>query len=69
MVLQEAAPVPNSPGIEGKKKEENLGSARDPSPPPPARTCQPPVPFPQRLAWSKLSQLEPRFVQFLDTLH
>ena len=61
MVLQEVAPIPDSAETQGKKKEENLSSARDPSPPPPARTYQPIVPFPQRLSWSKLSQLEPRF--------
>ena len=33
-----------------------------------ARPYQPPVPYPQRLAWTKLSKLEPRFAQFLDIL-
>jgi len=62
MVLKELVPLPDSVGTEGKKREDNLSSAGEPSPPPPARTFQPPVPFPQRLAWSKLSQFEPRFV-------
>jgi len=62
MVLQEVVPVLDFVGTERKKKEENhLSSAGDPSPPPPARTYQFPAPFPQRLAWSKLPQLEPRF--------
>ena len=38
MVIQEVVPVPNSAGAEGKKKEENLSYAGDPSPPPLART-------------------------------
>ena len=29
---------------------------------------QPPVPFPQRMAWAKLFKLEPKFVRFLDVL-
>jgi len=61
MVLQVVAPVPDSIGTERKKKEEILSSAGNPSLPPPTCTYQPILPFPQRLAWSKLSQLEPRF--------
>jgi len=45
-----------------------LSSAEETRPPPPARTYQPPVPYPQRLAWSKLSQFEPRSARFLETL-
>ena len=69
MVLQEVVTVPNSAGTEGKMREENLGITGEPSPPAPARPYQPPVPYPQRLAWSKLRQLEPRFAQFLEILH
>jgi len=68
MVLQEVVLIPDSAGIEWKKKEENLSSVGDPSHTPPAHTYQPPVPFPHRQAWSKLSQLEPIFTRFLDTL-
>ena len=46
MVLQEVVPAPDSAGAEGKKREENLSAVGEPSPPPPARTYQPPVPFP-----------------------
>jgi len=68
MVLHEVVLVSDFAGTQGKKKEENLSPIGDLSPTPPTRTYQPPVPFPQRLAWSKLSQLEPRFTRFLDTL-
>ena len=61
MVLQEVVPIPNFARTEGKKKEENMSSVGDPSPTPPPRTYQPPMPLSQRLAWSKLSQLEHRF--------
>jgi len=68
IVLQEVVPVLDSAGTEGKKRKENLSFAGEPSPPPPARKYQPSVPFPQQLAWSKLSQLEPRFARFMETL-
>jgi len=37
---------------------------------PPSRgaSYQPPTPYPQRVAWAKLSTLEPRFVRFLDVV-
>jgi len=39
------------------------------SPAPPV-VCpyQPPAPCPQRLAWAKISMLEPKFMRFLDIL-
>jgi len=37
-------------------------------PSPVARLYQPPVPFPQRVAWAKLFQLEPKFARFLEVL-
>jgi len=33
---------------------------------PPIRPYQPRVPYPQRLAWTKLLQLEPKYARFLD---
>ena len=68
MVLQEAVPAPHSRGTWGKKREENPSSTREISHPLPTRSYQPLVPFPYRLAWTKLSQLQPRFARFLDTL-
>ena len=38
------------------------------SPSPLVRPYQQLVPFPLRVAWSKLSKLEPKFMQFLDVL-
>jgi len=69
MVLQEVIPIPDSTGTEGqKKKEESMSSTEEATPTPPTRSYQPPVPYPQRLIWSKLRQLEPRFVRFLEIL-
>jgi len=66
MVLQEVVPIPDSVGTEGQTRKEILSSSEETTPTPPARTYQPPVPYPQRLAWSKLCQLESRFVRFLE---
>jgi len=68
MVLPEEVPFPHSGGIGGTKREEKPSSTGETSHSLIARPYQPPVPFPQRLAWTKLSQLEPRFARFLDTL-
>ena len=38
------------------------------SPAPPIHPYQPRVPYPQRLAWTKLLQLEPKYARFLDAL-
>ena len=35
---------------------------------PPIRPDQPRVPYPQRLAWTKLLQLEPKYARFLEKL-
>ena len=69
MVLQEVVPVSHFQGTVGKKREENLSSTGETGYPLPSRPYQPLVSFPRRLAWTKLSQLEPRFARFLDTLH
>ena len=69
MVLQEVVPISASAGTERKEKNEGLSPTEETRHQPPARPYQPPVPYPQRLAWSKLHQLEPRFAQFLETLH
>ena len=68
MVLPEEVPFPHSGGIGGTKREEKPSSTGETSHSLIARPYQPPVPFPQRLAWTKLSQLEPRFARFLDIL-
>jgi len=69
MVLQETVSVLDSTRIERRKDEESLSSnGRSSITPPAARPYQPSVPYPQRVAWAKLSELEPRFVRFLDIL-
>ena len=45
-----------------------MSSTEEAAPTPPTRPYQLPVPYPQRLAWSKLRQLEPRFARFLEIL-
>ena len=68
MVLQETISVPDSVGTEGQQKEEKLSPIEMVSPAPPIPPYQPPVPYPQRLAWTKLLQLEPKYARFLDVL-
>jgi len=45
-----------------------LSSIEMVNPAPSIPLYQPPVPYPQRLAWTKLFQLEPKFARFLDVL-
>ena len=68
MVLQEVVPVSASAGTEGKEKNEGLSPTEATRHQPIDRTYHPRVPFPQRLAWSELVQLEPRFERFLEIL-
>ena len=61
--------VPDSTGTAEQKEEESLSSIEKVSLPSPiARPYQPPVPYPQRVAWAKLPKLEPQFVHFLNVL-
>jgi len=68
MVLQETVSVPDSTGTYEQNEEESLNSIGKVTPPPPFYPYQSPVPYPQRVAWAKLFQLEPKFVRFLDML-
>jgi len=68
MVLQDVVPVLDPTGTEGKQKDETMSSAEQPTPTTPTRPYQPPVPYPQRMVWSELRQLEPRFARFLEIL-
>jgi len=55
--------------IEGRTEEESLSSnGKNSLSPPAVRPYKPHVHYPQRVAWSKLSELGPRFVQFLNIL-
>jgi len=68
MVLQEPASVPNSVGTEWQQKEKKWSPIETVSLAPPIHPCQPPIPYPQRLAWAKLLHLEPKYARFLDVL-
>jgi len=48
------------------KEERGSSSNEMVSPSPPVCYYQPPVPFAQRVAWSKLSKFKPKFMRFLD---
>ena len=67
-ILQEIASVPNFARTEGTKEEETLSSNEKISPSTSVRPYQPHAPFPQRVAWPKLSKLESRFARFLNLL-
>jgi len=67
MVFQESITVSDFAGAEGRKNEESLSSnERSSLTLPVVHLYQPPVPYPQRLAWAKTSKLEPIFAHFLD---
>ena len=68
MVLQETVLVSDFVGLKGSKKERRLRPIKAVSPTPPIRPYHPPVPCPQRLAWTKLLQFEPKNARFLDVL-
>ena len=55
MAIQETTPVHSHIRMERKKKIESS---------PPVRPYQPPLLFPQRVVWFKLSKLAPRFARF-----
>ena len=69
MVLQEVISVPDSAGTKGREKNEDLSPVEEARPPTTARPYHSRVAYPQRLAWSELCQLEPRFERFLEILH
>jgi len=46
----------------------SLGSNEKITSSPPIHPYQLPVHYPQRVAWAKLSKLEPRFARFLDLM-
>jgi len=68
MILQEAFSAPIPEGTEGKRKEGRSTPSEMKGTAPPIRPYQPRVPYPQRLAWTKLLQLEPKYAQFLERL-
>ena len=68
MVLQEIVSVSDSVGSKGQQKERRLSPIEMVNPAPLIPPYQPPVPYPQRLAWTKLLQLEPKYARFLDVM-
>ena len=68
IVLQETVSVPDSARTDEPKEEGSLSSTGMVSPAPLVRPYQPPVPYPQRVAWVKLFQLKPKFARFLKVL-
>jgi len=66
MVLQKVLSVPDPTGTEGIKGKESLSSARKSTLSLLIHSYQPLVSYPQSVTWSKPSQFELRFPQFLD---
>ena len=54
MVLHETVVVPDFAGTDVQKEEGKLSSNGEVMPPSPVRPYHPPVPYPQRVAWTKL---------------
>jgi len=68
MVLQETVSVLDSVGIERQQNEGTSSPIEMVSLAPYIPPYHSPVPYPQRLAWTKLLQLEPKYARFLDVL-
>jgi len=69
MILQETVAVPKSVGTTEQNEEEDLSSnTKSISTALVACHYEPPIPYPQKLAWTNLSILEPKFAEFLDIL-
>ena len=68
MVLQEAASAPIPVGTERHQGEGRSTHSEMEGTVPPIRPYQPRVPYPQRLAWTKLLPLEPKYARFLEKL-
>jgi len=68
VLLQKTVPVPDSAGTDEQKRKGNLTFIGKVNPAPLVRPYQPPVLYPQRVAWAKLFQLEHKFARFLDML-
>ena len=68
MVLQETVSTPVFVGAEGQHSEGRSTPIEIEDTAPPIRPYRPRVPYPQRLAWIKLLQLEPKYARFLEKL-
>jgi len=68
MVLQEAVSAPAPEKADRLQSEGRSTPVEMEDIAPPIRPDQPRVPYPQRLAWTKLLQLEPKYARFLKRL-
>ena len=68
MVLQEIVSTPISEGAERHQSEGRSTPVEIESTVPLIRLYQPRVPYPQRLVWIKLLQVEPKYARFLEML-
>jgi len=69
MVLQETVAVSDFAGTDKHREKESLSCKGEICyPSKVARSHQPLVSFPQRVAWAKLFQLEPKFARFMDEM-
>jgi len=68
MVLQDAVSAPAPVKADRQQSEGRSTPVEMEDNAPPIRPYQPRVPYPQRLAWTKLLQLEPKYARFLERL-
>jgi len=68
MVLQEAVSAPALEKADRLHGEGRSTPIEMEDTAPPIRPYQPRVPYPQRLVWTKLLQLEPKYARFLERL-
>ena len=68
MVLQETISAPTPVKTDKHQSERRSTPIEMEDTAPPIRPYQPRVPYPQRLAWTKLLQLEPKYARFLERL-
>jgi len=61
MLFQKLVSVPDCAGKDGRKQEKSLGFIKKINSSPLVHPYQPPIPFLQRVAWSKLSKHELKF--------
>ena len=68
MVLQETTSAPVPERAERQQSEGRSAPVEMKVIAPPVRPYQPRVPYPERLAWTRLLQLEPKYARFLERL-
>jgi len=66
--FQETISVPDSVGTEEQRSEGRSSPTEMEGTAPLVRPYQPRIPYPERLAWTKLLQLEPKYARFVERL-